>query len=334
MKKVLFATTALVGSAGIAAADVAITGSAEMGVYGGAGNFAGVNNPLQFFTDIDVTFTMSGTTDGGLTFGASIDLDESDGAGAVGASPAFAPATQGGETIFVSGSFGTLTMGDTDGAFDWALSEVGIGGTLNDDHTSHPGYNGNAGLDASNGGGYVITPGFEDQIARYDYSFNGFSFAVSAAAVDTVVAAGARTTVIGVGAKYTFSGISAGDITVGAGYQGSGNINIYGASIDAALGSGFRAIANYSRLDGNGVNSAFDYSHYALGLGYTMGAITVSANYGSYNYEAGANSDGYALVANYNLGGGAVLQAGYANGTTRGVAAGNERYSFGMAMSF
>ncbi|RMH39212.1 MAG: porin, partial [Alphaproteobacteria bacterium] len=68
MKKVLFATTALVATAGVAAADVSISGYAEMGVIGGTGMDA------QFHTDIDATFSMSGTTDNGLTFGASVDL--------------------------------------------------------------------------------------------------------------------------------------------------------------------------------------------------------------------------------------------------------------------
>ncbi|HDR27679.1 MAG TPA: porin, partial [Rhodovulum sp.] len=35
MKKVLFATTALVASAGIAAADITLSGSAQMGIKGG-----------------------------------------------------------------------------------------------------------------------------------------------------------------------------------------------------------------------------------------------------------------------------------------------------------
>ncbi|MEO1580050.1 MAG: porin, partial [Pseudomonadota bacterium] len=72
MKKVLLASTALVVSAGIAAADVSLSGSAELGIFDD-------DTETQFHTDIDVTFTMSGETDGGLTFGASIDLDESDG---------------------------------------------------------------------------------------------------------------------------------------------------------------------------------------------------------------------------------------------------------------
>ncbi len=76
MKKVLFASTALVAFTGAAAADVTLSGRAEMGIYNPFVAAPGANSGWQFFTDIDVTFTMSGETDNGLTFGASVDLDE------------------------------------------------------------------------------------------------------------------------------------------------------------------------------------------------------------------------------------------------------------------
>ena len=71
MKKILFATTALVATAGVASAEIALSGMAEMGIYNPNTETA----DTQFFTDIDVTFTMTGESDNGLTFGASIDID-------------------------------------------------------------------------------------------------------------------------------------------------------------------------------------------------------------------------------------------------------------------
>ena len=67
----------------------------------------------QFHTDVEVTFSMSGETDNGLSFGGSVQLDE---AGAAD------PADDGGSAFFVSGAFGTLTVGDTDGALDFAMT--------------------------------------------------------------------------------------------------------------------------------------------------------------------------------------------------------------------
>jgi predicted porin len=76
-----------------------------------------------------------------------------------------------GVAVFISGDLGTLTLGDTDGALDWAMQEVDFNGaaSINDDHTTHAGFNGNGGLDGH----------YDGQILRYDYSFGDFSVAVS-----------------------------------------------------------------------------------------------------------------------------------------------------------
>ena len=110
MKKVLLASTALIVTSGFAAAQgVSLSGSAEFGILDD-----GVLDP-QFHSDIDVTFSLSGETDNGLTFGASIDLDEvEDGISQKG----------NGGSMFISGGFGNLSLGDTDSAYDFALSEV------------------------------------------------------------------------------------------------------------------------------------------------------------------------------------------------------------------
>jgi outer membrane protein OmpU len=311
MKKVLFATTALVASAGIASAQgVSLSGSAEMGIIGGDGF------ETQFHTDIDVTFTMSGETDNGLTFGANVDLDESDGSGVSVSSPAFGNRTQGGESIFLSGNFGTITMGDTDGAFDWALQEVGIGSAIADDHTTHAGFSGNGGLDGT----------YDGQIARYNYSFGDFAFAVSAELDDT----GVGDPVIGVGGKYSgdLGGVKLG---VGLGYQTTTAQDIVGVSLDARMSNGLRGIVNYDSRSGTA--AAYD-THIAFGLGYSMDALTVSMNYGVFdNLGATPDSDGYGFAANYNLGGGASIQAGYGSGSIAG-APDVATYSLGIAMSF
>ncbi|MDF0600697.1 porin [Psychromarinibacter sp. C21-152] len=328
MKKVLFATTALVASAGIASAQgVALSGSAEMGVVGGGA----YGDNFQFWTDVDVTFTFSGETDNGLTFGGSIDLDESDGSGTfaagttVGASPAFAGTSQGGETVFLSGAFGTLTMGDTDGALDWALTEVAIGGSIDDAHTAHGGYSGGNEADGM----------LDGQIARYDYSFGDFSFGASVEVDDTGVA----DPTFGVGAKYStsFSGV---DLGFGLGYQsyvnaGGATQDAFGVSVDVMFAGGFQAILNYKELgdtDAGGVSE----THWGVGVGYTFDAITVGANYGM--YEEGANQqDGFGVAIDYDLGGGAEVQFGYGDTSTCGVYAGCatvDQFSLGVAMSF
>ena len=197
MKKVLFASTALVATAGVASAEVALSGSAEMGIYGGSAI------ETQFFQDLDVTFTMSGSTDNGLTFGATVDLDES-----TGAAPALNNnADDGGASIFISGDFGTLTMGDTDGALDWALTDAGnIGnpGSIADDETSHAGYRGN-----------YLDGVYDGQIVRYDNTFGDFGVAFS---VEMDDAANGRDTGYALGVRYNVA-LAAGNVALGVGYQ-------------------------------------------------------------------------------------------------------------------
>ena len=343
MKKVLFASTALVAFASAAAAEVTLSGSAEMGIFDTDQD--GVD--AQFHTDIDVTFTMSGETDGGLVFGASIDLDESDtdstipgvaindsdGSGdfddiEVGGSPAFDNDTQGGETIFLSGGFGTITMGDTDGALDWALTEVNFNAGSLTDNEEHAGYSGNAGLDGMGDG----------QILRYDYSFGDFGVALSAEQQDDST----DDAILGIGFKYALD-FGGNVIDLGLGYQATEdsidvdldgdddtteNVDVFGVSANATFGA---ITAGLSYLNGDMGDN--DYEHYGVGVGYSSGALSLHANYGEYDFSEGGDADGFGVTAGYDLGGGAVVQFGYGSSDVDG-ADDVDSYSFGVAMSF
>ena len=73
MKKILFATTALVASAGVAAADISVSGSAAMGLYGDERGALAAADQSGVYSMMKVVITGSGTADNGMTFGASID---------------------------------------------------------------------------------------------------------------------------------------------------------------------------------------------------------------------------------------------------------------------
>ena len=105
MKKILLATTVLAMSATVAAAEVTLGGSATMGVArDGAGAF-------ETYSTAKLSVTMSGETDGGLSFGASMSAT-------AGQSYTFADddgfAAEGGAfgqpEVFLSGAFGKLSM--------------------------------------------------------------------------------------------------------------------------------------------------------------------------------------------------------------------------------
>lgn len=296
-----------------------------MGVVGGTG----MNT--QFHTDIDVTFTLSGTTDNGLTFGAAVDLDEAenigndrgqgDETGWVAPVAGDTAADNDGFAVFISGNFGTVTMGDTDGGFDWGMAEVPTGsGSIADDETGHLGYSGNGGLDGT----------YDGQILRYDHSIGGLGFAVSIELDDTNTAG--NDDVIGLGLRYSIA-----NINLGLGYQsttvGGFGREIFGLSVgttvaDIALG------LNYSSQSRD--NWAADQNHIGIGASYSMDAITIGVNYGQMENVGGvANADqsGWGLSAGYDLGGGASIVMGYGNSSP---VAGMDMntWSLGVSMGF
>ena len=76
-----------------------------------------------------------------------------------------------------------------------------------------------------------------------------------------------------------------------------------------------------------------DGSHYAIGLGYSSGALTIGANYGVYDFDGAGEDSGYGLAVNYDLGGGLVAQLGWGGGDPL-VGTYEDTYSLGLAMSF
>ena len=324
MKTLLLASTALVATAGLAAAEVSVSGLAELGIFqnenaSGDGS-TGDLEKVRVFTDIDVTFSMSGESDGGLSFGASIDLDEA-------ISPDQTDAARlPNATMFLAYGPMRLTVGDTDSAFDARLTETAIGGAINDDHTVHPGYNGNSGLDEVYGG----------QEIRLDYSFDAFTGSVSVSpdrnATDFDLAYA-----LGVSYNMDLAGLTLG---LGLGYQKVDEAAaLYdtriGLSAATTFGNGLQAIVNYTHMTDDSSNGADDGSHYAIGLGYTMNALTIGVNYGEFDVDDafGADSSGFGIAANYDLGGGLVAQLGYGGGDIDGGSY-EDTFSLGVAMSF
>lgn len=358
MKKTLLLSTALVAFAGMAAADVALSGRAEMGIFGSSAD----DDDADFFQDINVQFTMSGETDGGLTFGASVGLEDD-----IGDNGADSEATNnnnrdGDTVVFISGGFGELTLGDTDGALDWALTDAGNinnGGSLADDETSHAGYLGS-----------YLDGAYDGQVLRYNYSFGDFGVAISAE-MDDSDTDDDRDTGYGIGFRYgtDLGGVA---LSLGIGYQfaaggytqglGSyddtgdleatlGDTDAIGLSIAADFNNGFSAGMTYNNWDVDDEDGLeADIQHIGLGVGYVTGALTVHANYGVFEIDdlgdiGDATVDGFGLSAAYDLGGGAVVHFGYGSSSydlddDLATALGRDdddsssTYSFGLGLSF
>ena len=281
MKNVLFATTALVGFgfAGSAFADahtgVALSGSAEMGVtyYDD-----GTDDRAVFHNDIDVTFTLSGATDNGsLTFGATIDLDEV----GDGDNLDFE------NSVFVSGDFGTLSMGDVDSAYDKAHIEIPAGG-LSDE------------ADQASGGDPL--DGLTPEQLRYDYSFGDLTVSASLGLADqqpTNDEAGGTSSSAddsyAVGVAYG-TDLGSMAVSIGLGYidLGSGN---NAAAVSASVGFGdLEVIGSYQMTevagvedDVIGVGATYSTGALGIGLGYeTSDAADIIQGYVTYDLTGGA----------------------------------------------
>ena len=118
MKKLLIASTALSLAGGAAFAEMAVTvgGSAELGLDYNSEAGEGMSKH-SFVHDFGVTFKGSGTTDGGLSFSASAGFDNKSGGGSFDDG-----------SVSVSGSFGTLSIGDVARGIDMAgdINDVGM----------------------------------------------------------------------------------------------------------------------------------------------------------------------------------------------------------------
>ncbi len=345
MKRLVLATTSLVVAGGMAAADVSVTGSAELGVSGEKGMDA------KLHRDIRVKFGLSGATDTGLSFGASADFHNA------GKYRAGDDGTEG--AVHISGAFGTLTLGNTDGAFDKALTEVGSATAIADDHTSHPGYSGNSGHDGfSSHGGAIL---------RYDYSIGGVTASVSAEQTEGDMTGGGTGTAFTADTDYDGSAFGVGvawsgdvggiGMGVGLGYQSGKRMDtgaleavtddekhtgsILGVSISADMGNGFSIVGNYTNdtyktsigAANAGDDDTISKSTYtAVGIAYTVDNLTIGVNAGRTTTKVDGfdtastvetfatrteTNSGAGLAVVYGLGEGVAFQAGFGSGTEK-----------------
>jgi outer membrane protein OmpU len=328
MKKVLLASTALVLSAGVAAADMTLSGDARMGVI----NNYDPDNTITFTSRFRAIFTGSGETDGGLSFGGTIRADNAggftvddvtgDGVDASDLVPGGGAAGVAG-SVFISGDFGTLTMGDVSGAPEAAVGDVsGVGLTgLGDLNEMTYLSNGNASGRSA---------------ARYDYSFGDFGFHVSAdapVAYPTTAGGALRTENETYGVAVTYSGdlFSAGlgyetrdaeRISTGGTLGPTGDHFIGGVTVDFA-GATFKGIYGMADLDGVG-----DVDQYGISVDYGFDATTLTAFYTGGDEELKAEAYGFGAV--YDLGGGASVRGGYVKNETID----EDAFDFGVSMRF
>lgn len=257
MKKVLFASTALIATAGVASADIAVTGSANMGLdYG-----VTTTDTTTVKNEIDFNIVGSGETDGGLAFGASIDLD------ANSADNTHTTDITNDPEVFVSYNGLKLTIGNVDGATD----RGGLG---------DPGFDG-IGIDNV---AEVVSHGSHN--VRVDYAFGDVAVAatVGSASDDWAIGATASfdafTVHVGAGEasgadQYNLTvGYAAGAFGVKAYIGDNGTTQGYG--LEGSYTSGdVTVIGVVADNDGAGVDTA-----YGIGVAYDLGGATLAGGVG------------------------------------------------------
>lgn len=259
MKKVLLASTALVLSAGVAAADVSVGGDGRMGIVS-------INGADAAFTSrVRISFSASGETDGGLAFGGSIRADNSAG-GAAG--------TAG--SVFVEGSFGKLSMGDVSGAPEAAVGDLSGVGLTGVGDLNELTYLSNASRPA----------------ARWDYMMGDLGLHVSAdnpapagdQAYGVAVTYSMGDISMGLGmedngaASHIVAGVTAGfgDATVKVAYGDSSDLDFtqYGVSLD--YGFGATTVTAFWMSKESGTVPALNVGDsYGLGVAYDLGGATL-----------------------------------------------------------
>ena len=275
MKKLLIASTALVATAGMAFADVTVTGHAAAGFHSGLDNKATTSNTTDIagdgvYSNAGVDFTMSGATDNGISFSASVNIDageeidsgdfEYDGADG---------GTAGLGAVSMTGAFGTLTF-DNNGIDN-----------LYSDATTH---------DVS----YATTVGAIGLTIGYD---------VTAASAN---ATSAQATYTASGMAFTLTGSEAPggtSTTLAVSYALNDTVTITADTDSAAGGASVQTVGAKTTLNGVSVSvESANNSTWDVDLGYTAGGFALT-----YGVD---ETDAWTATATAALGGGATFSAG------------------------
>jgi outer membrane protein OmpU len=347
MKRILIATTALVATAGIASAEIKISGG---GLAGLIYNSEGEEN-VKLRTEALVTIDASGETDGGLQFGFNTNYIVGDN-GTV---------DNDDTSLYISGAFGKLSFGAVGEADEVAgLGDIGLDG-LGVDDVAEALVGDELGDKAYiDGIGSVDLFGSLGHNVNYTIATGPVTFSISGQLVSGSFDEDNNES-YAAGVKYSF-----GDAYVGLGYANHTNksvVTYFGDDYDVdaeadvvSLFAGgtfgaFKVAALYSQADGKvsitedgiavGSDSA-DPKAYGLKVDYKIDdALTVSFGYGKVDADGyGQDQESFGVGASYALGGGARLVGGIASVKSFGdenIGSGSDtetRADFGVAFSF
>lgn len=335
MKKVLFATTALIATAGVAAADVTISGYGRFGLdYNNANAKTGVNkwgyaatgaSKTNLTSRLRLNFDMSTETDAGVTLGAQfrVQADSNDGeAGTGGWNGARLYAGYGGFEVGVGNIYGAIEWAPLV-YLDTRSSGVGITG-MNDAHAV-------VNVNAQNGAGggeyynwdYYDSTGSGANGVEVMYSAGGFSGHLSYSKQnDEVIGDPAVLVEKGTRRTAAFVSYNWSNWTVTLAAQDSnqewedklffaiqGDFDQYWAKAAIADNDGIKKYGLYGGMDFGAASSL------VLWVNHEDKVSSSDVANGRYNNDRAVNADGtagtaYGVNYSYDLGGGASFEAG------------------------
>lgn len=332
MKKVLFATTALIATASMAAAEVRISGYGRFGLDYNEANDSAVNgvSSTTLTSRLRLQFDMSTETDNGVTFGARVraqaesrdnagdsgplSVQDTNSDGLVDSIEAGGGAIFNGARFFASVGGFTLQVGNIIGAIE------GMPGLYLETRTAGIGIDG-AGFESLvtnvNGESFnwdaYSSSGFGANGVEVLYSAGGFSGHISYSADNETIAnrnnGGIDRTAINL--AYTF-----GDWTAALGYQDStaqwedklvftiaGDIGNFGVRFAYADNDGIDKYGLYGSVDIGAASTLVAY----VTSEEEVSAADIAAGRGNAN----ADGTGYGINYSYDLGGGVSFEAGW-----------------------
>jgi outer membrane protein OmpU len=264
---------------------------------------------------VRVSFSGSGTTDGGIEYGASMRADHA-------AAAATGAGTAGSQ--YISGAFGKISMGDLGGADKDAtgnLAGVGLTGLGDHNEIQYQGALHNLGYQYSVGG---LTLGYSQNTAVSSGSNSALGISWSGDMGGVAVTAAAGQSKVGTATQTTMSAsISSGGLTVKAITSTNDNGTTAAVTENAAVRSGTLeayvapvTLANNADLDSAG-----------LSVSYAMDSMTVTAFTMTESMTGVADADFSGVGISYDMGGVAL---------TVGVVDNNDQQlvDFGVSFSF
>ncbi|MEH6644501.1 porin [Sulfitobacter sp.] len=290
MKKVLFATTALVATAGVAAADVTFSGYGRFGVQytdDVSSGESSTNVTSRLRMQIDAT----AESDAGVTFGGRVRFQADEGTNAAG-DPTGSAFDANGVRFFARSGGLEVGVGNIFGALEFmpGMYPIDLGLTgLGYDYTA---FNFRGDAYDSNGSGAYGSNGVE-----LIYSFGDFSVHVSASDVNDRIAAHAA---------YTWNGW-----TFALAAQDSDNDydTEYAATVAGSFGIADVSLAYAKNGDDDATGLGGD--HIVLAARFDVGAATnVEVYVADADYFAETS---YGIDFNHDMGGGTSLRGGVAS---------------------